>query len=214
MATKAETCPQCGNETLMILPGAKRKSCSLCHFIQPEEPDDTPESKHFQGYVVDRSKFKRKKSLNLTTPILILLLIVAAYTAYQYFNQESEELEGLRAMERSYHKVTRLITSEALETPARRANLRKLIKRERGVISHLKVSPCLNHPQIYLSNLYTIFDKGLAKSHFDFKNSRRVISISSKFVNGASACKETYAPNQFSSLQLFSNFPEQKQKSD
>ncbi|MGE3728693.1 MAG: hypothetical protein AB7I41_24295 [Candidatus Sericytochromatia bacterium] len=210
MAKQAETCPQCGNETLTILPGAKRKSCSLCHYIQPEEPDDSPESRHFQGYTIDRSKFKRKKKLNLSSPILTLLLMFAAYTAYQYFNQEPEELEGLRSLERSYHKVTRLITPEALASSTSRAKLRVIIKREKAVVLHLRVSTCLNHPKIYLSNLYTIFDKGLAKPHFDFKHSRRVISISSKFVNGASACKETYAPNQFSTLQLYSDFPETK----
>jgi hypothetical protein len=138
----------------------------------------------------------------------VFFLLLCAYGAYQYFNQEPKELEGIRTLERSYHKVTRLITQEALVSPSSRANLRRLIKREKAVIIHLPVSPCLNNPRIYLSNLYTIFEKGLAHSNYNFGKNRRVIAISSKFVDGASECIETHAPTQFSSLQIFADFPE------
>ncbi|MBT9546797.1 MAG: hypothetical protein IV090_15520 [Candidatus Sericytochromatia bacterium] len=207
MATQAEKCPQCGHDTLMTLPGAKRKSCTLCHFIPPTEQDSSVPAP-FQGHTVDRSKHKRKKTLNLSSHLVSVFLLLCAYGAYQYVNQEPKELEGMRAMERSYNKVTRLITKEALESPANRANLRKLIKREKAVILHLPVSPCLNNPRIYLSNLYTIFEKGLVHSSYNFGKNRRVIAISSKFVEGAAECIETHAPTQFSSLQIFSDFPE------
>lgn len=66
MATQAEKCPQCGHDTLMTLPGAKRKSCTLCHFIQSTEQDSSAPAP-FQGHVIERSKHKRKKSLNLSS---------------------------------------------------------------------------------------------------------------------------------------------------
>lgn len=189
----------------MTLPGAKRKSCTLCQYIPPAA--DAPPAP-FQGYNLDRSKHKRKIKINLSSHLLSIVILLGAYFAYQYVNQEPEELEGMRAMEQSYNKVTRLITAEALSSPPNRANLRKLIKREKAVISHLRVSPCLLSPRTYLTNLYTVFDKSLGKSSYDFKNSRRVISISSKFVNGASECKDAYDPNQYSALKLYSNYPD------
>ncbi len=207
MATQAEKCPQCGHDTLMTLPGAKRKSCTLCHFIPPNE-QDTSAPAPFQGHMVDRSKHKRKKTLNLSSHLGSVFLLLCAYGAYQYVNQEPKELEGMRAMERSYHKVTRLITQDALASASSRANLHRLIKREKAVVLHLPVSPCLKNPRIYLSNLYTIFEKGLENSSYNFGKNRRVISISSKFVEGASECIETHAPTQFTSLQIFADFPE------
>lgn len=209
-ASNAETCPQCGHQTLSILPGAKRKSCTLCFYMASPEEDDEGAVGNipFQAHAIDRSAFKRKKSIHLSSLLVPLLLVTGAYGVYQYLNSEPAELEGLRALERSYQKITRMITAEALATPESRAQLRKLIRREKGVVAHMHVSPCLNNPRIYLTNLYGIFEKGMATSIPDFKHSRRVISISSKFVNGTAECKETHAPDQFSTLQLYSDFPE------
>lgn len=205
MASKAETCPQCGNETLSILPGAKRATCSLCHFSPPDK--DAPVTPPFQGHVHDRSAFRRKKSINLSTPLLLLLLVVAGYFGYQSWNQEPEELVGFRTLERSYAKVNHLITAEALKTADSRAQLRHKIRREKAVIAHMQVSTCLNHPRVYLTNAYGMILKSLEKEHTYINNIRQVIALSSKYINGALECREKFAPDQYTSLQLYADYP-------
>jgi len=206
LASKAETCPECGNESLSILPGAKRASCTLCHYSPPNkgEPIDAP----FQGFAVDRRQWKRNKSINLSPVLLILLVLVGGYFGYQKLSYEPEELDGLRALERSYRRVNRMITAEALQTTDSQDNLRHLIQRENAVVSHLNVSSCLNAPRIYLSNVYGLFDKNLANHKPNFRRNHQVISLSSKFVNGAMKCRDNFAPNQHTSLRLYTDYPE------
>jgi ribosomal protein S27AE len=204
---KAETCPQCGNKTLMIIAGAKRPSCSLCNYIQPDKNEPPPPP--FQGHMAGRRKIKRKRVIHVSTYLWRLLILVGLYGGYHYvMNQESEDLEGFRALERSYNTVTRMITADALKTAESRTRLQLLIKREKTVVSHLPVSPCLNPPRSYLAHVYGIFENGLANNQYDFKNNRRVLSLSSKFVNGVMECKDTYAPHQFTLLKLHTNYPD------
>lgn len=206
MSLQAEKCPQCGHESLGLLPGARRKSCTLCNYVEPETED--PDTLPFQGYTVERTLYKRRNPLHLSSLLIMALMLLGFYLAFQLLNQEPEELTGLRSLERSYQKITRMITPASLQSPQRRAKLRHQIQREKAVIRHLQVSPCLQNPRSYLSNLYTVFEKGLAKPKFNFKSSRRIISISSKFVNGALECKEKFAPHQYSALQLYSDYPD------
>lgn len=156
-----------------------------------------------------RRKIKRKKVIHVSTYLWRLLILVGVYGGYHYLmNQESEDLEGFRALERSYNKVTRMITADALKTADSRAQLKMLIKREKVVVSHLPVSACLNSPRSYLAHVYGVFEKGLVNNQYDFKNNRQVLSLSSKFINGAMECKENHAPHQFSLLKLHTNYPD------
>ena len=212
-----ETCPQCGNQTLSLLPGARRKSCSLCHYQHTEvDDDDLPQS--FQSEPSVYSRFKgtprvyktstSAMSVNLSSVLLGLMLLVGGWFFWQAFYQEPEDLKGLRTMAQSYTKVCRLLTHHLGVSTTERVKTRRFILREKAAMSHLPVSECLIGARDSLVNLYALFDKGLQKPNFDFHKSRRIIKVSAKFVNEASQCQETFAPEQPAGLQLFTDFAE------
>ena len=109
-------------------------------------------------------------------------------------------------MEQSYHKVSRLLTHKLPAEALERKRLRWQLKRERVVIRHLDVSPCLELPRDWLVNLYALFEKEMETERFNFKNNRQILSVSSKFINTALECRDSFAPGQDTSLQLFTRF--------
>jgi hypothetical protein len=193
----------------MILAGAKRPSCNLCHYIQPDK--NAPPPPPFQGFTTGQRKFKRKKVIQVSTYLWRLLILVGIYGGYHYLmNQEAPDLEGFRALERSYNKVTRMITADALKSESSRSRLRLLIKREQAVVARIPVSPCLNPPRSYLTHVYGVFETGIENNDYAFKNNRKVLSLSTKFVNEMIACKEQLAPQQFTLLKLYTGYPDRK----
>jgi hypothetical protein len=214
-ASPGEACPQCGHHTLSLLPGARRKSCSLCHYqLDEAEDDDLPQSFQSVPSVYSRFKgtprvYKTRTSavpVNLSSVLLGLLMLVGAWFFWQAFYQEPEDLKGLRAMEQSYTKICHLVTHQREASGAERLKMRRLILREKAAITHLPVSECLITARNSLFNLYALFDKGLQKSSFDFQKSRRILNVSARFVSEASQCQETFAPEQASGLRLFTDF--------
>lgn len=207
MSVKAEKCPQCGHDSLSMLPKARRKSCSLCNYVEPESEniDLIP----FQGYTGERISYKRHKPrIHLSSLLFIALMLLGFCLTFQILTREPEEILGLRKLEHSYLKTTRMITTEVLQSSHRRTKLKHQIQREKAVIRYLQVSSCLQNPRSYLVNLYTVFEKGLANPQFNFKRSRRIVNMSARFVNEALACKENFAPHQYSNLEIYTNYPD------
>ncbi len=142
--------------------------------------------------------------------LLLSLLAAALWLAWERLQQEPPGLKGFSAMEQSYHKVTRLLSRKVPAAALERKKLRWQIKREQVVVLHTEVSPCLTVPQDWLTNLYAIFEKEMESGQFNFKNNRRILSVSSKFVNSALECLDNYAPGQDTELKLFTHFADNR----
>jgi hypothetical protein len=203
--SKPEKCPQCENMTFSILPGASRKTCSLCAYVSSEDlVKPLPFQMVSQAHVSSEKRKYAKKTVNLSPILLGIILLSVLYFGFQYLYQEPEELDGLGALERSYNKTNRYLLQTELNTNKGRSHVRQILKQEHKTILRLKVSTCLQGPRLSLAKLYDIYDKDLEKANYQLgKKSRRIVNTSMKFVSAIENCKETYVPNQNAILSLF-----------
>ncbi|PIQ29203.1 hypothetical protein COW36_17550 [bacterium (Candidatus Blackallbacteria) CG17_big_fil_post_rev_8_21_14_2_50_48_46] len=200
--SKPEQCPQCDNMTLTILPGAKRKTCSLCGYTgqetisrdDEEENTRTPSFRMVSNAELSRYKGKKKgTTLHLSSLIWIALLATAVYVGLQYYFHEPEELEGLHRLEQNYQNLNRYMAKEELKAPSARQKTRKELKQDQKSVLRLKVSPCLDVPRLSLIKLYDYYDKSLAKPNYKVgMKSRYAVNTGMRFITGIEKCKENY----------------------